>query len=456
MNKWAILVLPLIVLKFWNLGLVPIFYDEAIYLSEASRITQDLHNLFIVYFEGAQFPIWTWVLAVVNIFSHNFLNLLISGRLTTVTIDVISAFMLFLIGKKLFDKKAGIFATLIYLSLPLTFIHGRFIGLEPLTNLFSLVAVYFILQEKYISLVIFSLLAFFTKPTAAETLLAGFFWPFFKSPRNFHRTYQKFLPAILITIVIILAVFIPLLGGFSRHINAMPSSFQDFLSNSYFNFHRVFLWMQEYLTIPSLLLVTVSLTIGTWQKRLPFLWLGVWLVIIVLVSSVVGKHLYPRHIYFVAVPAALLVAAVIQRLEQYSKQLAQLVLIVIIVFMTWTNLHFLLNPKSVLAGEDRQQFYEDWTSGAGLAETADKLRSLSVEKKINAFVENNTLAIWALPTVFSPGNVRFHILDLQKIPPSGSYLVLLSNANLPSDWPVLRLAIFAKGPNRTVEIYQVL
>ena len=68
MNKYInnfelLLIIPIIILtliKFFNILQVPIFLDEALYLSQAEKVTEDIHNLFIA-FQGTQFPIMTWI-----------------------------------------------------------------------------------------------------------------------------------------------------------------------------------------------------------------------------------------------------------------------------------------------------------------------------------------------------------------------------------------------------------
>jgi hypothetical protein len=417
-----LLICFLVFFKLTTILVTPIFYDEAIYLLQAQEVLKG--NLFAA-FSGVQFPILTWVLAVVKIISGWAVSPLISGRFTSASFDVFSAYLIYLIGKKLVNTRLGLASSIIYISLPLTFLHGKFVMSEPLTNMFCLIVVLAILSGKKWEVAIFSLLAFFTKPIAVVTLIPAYL-----------LDLKKNLKAVLLTGFITTGVFLPLATSFfGVHLNNAALGYSSWIALFKLNIFKTWLWMQGYLTWPVIVTCFGSIFLALKTRNLKILWLGLWLITVVAVNSIFGKHYYPRHIYFLAPPVALLSAYLIYKLPTV------LPVMVLLIFAWRIDYQLFTNPSKAMIGEDRQQFYEDWSSGVGF---------LSLEKWVQShpgqyFIEDDPLLRFTLPTA------NIYEKDIIK---SGDFLV----ANQQDDVKVGVEVVtkFFRNSGRAIIIYRVL
>ena len=163
--------LTLTIIKLININLIPIFGDEAVHLYFAEIISKN-PALFLNSLEFGVYPIFIWLLSILMKVSFYSIDPLILGRATNIFIDFFTSIFIFMIGKKLLNQSMGIMAGLVYLSLPITFFHGRFSLLEPLTTLLITIAIFlYINNKKWSSL--FMILSFFTKPLSL-ILIPGF------------------------------------------------------------------------------------------------------------------------------------------------------------------------------------------------------------------------------------------------------------------------------------------
>lgn len=484
----VVLIIALSLVKLVNIELVPIFLDEAYYLSEAGKITQDIHNLFITIPDAVQLPVMIWILALVNITTHSFASLLISGRTISVLSDIGSAILIFFIGREFWDRRYGLLGALIYLSLPLTFLHSRFVLLESMTNLFSLIAIYFIIKNvkeakkvnslsKNLQLAAFMILAFFTKPLAAISFVAVSLWPIFFTlkegsvkfkVKDFFNSYKKILPGFLLAVLIILVLFLPIENAFSvnylsftSHVSSGP------LLGFKTNLHKTWLWTESYITLPVLLPVCVTVLYSIFKKRWRFIWISMWLMIVAVLDSLLDKNLYPRHLYPMAAPVSLLAAYSIYQAARFNKYLPFLLILFVLLLPWKKNFQLLSNPALTMAREDRTQFYEERSSGVGIREVAQKLHGLSKDKYIDVFVENEPLTSWALSNLYNVGKARIHPDNIMLINKGtlcltlereysnkDTYVVVNDSLDVPRNCKFKLVASYPKGPDRSIKIYR--
>jgi len=456
---------------------VPIFADEAIFLYQADKIIENPKNL-LISLEEAQFPVMTWTLAVIHLATPKF-DPLLTGRLLSVLADFSSAFFIFLIGRKLGNKLLGLFATILYLAIPLNFFHSRLALQQPLTNCFALLTVYFILlatqngkfKIKYIfAIFISSLFAFFAKPLALASILPSLFVPimFALKPDSFKINFRKLvysyrnillglIPAAVTTIIFFL--LIPN-NVFSTHAALNFSEFK-------FNLFRSLVWLRIYITNPLLLFTAICALWFLLKRNWTIVWLSLWILSPVLVGSLFLKFFYPRHLFPISAPIALISAYGLYNLFKYKKDLAIILLIILLLLPLDGDLKIITNPKTVLAGEERQGFYEDWPSGVGLLEIAKNLKSLSRDKIIEVYVENEPLIAWALPNLFDIGKAKicpsndllwnresFYKTLQNRSSKDNLYLILNHYPYLSSGWKFQLIYSYPKGPNRSTNLYK--
>lgn len=102
-----------------------------------------LDGFFPIVDYGSRQPFYVFMLAL---FLRLFGTSLVIGRLVPLLSGIGVGFMLFLLGRRLFNPTVGLIAALIYMFLPLTIIWSVIVKTEPLTILLACISVYFVSQ----------------------------------------------------------------------------------------------------------------------------------------------------------------------------------------------------------------------------------------------------------------------------------------------------------------------
>lgn len=451
------LVLLLSGIRFINLDKIPIFGDEALYLYLANNMSSNISTPFDSIAWGVM-PIAIWVLAFIDKLIPNFTDSLGFGRFVMVTTDLISVFFVYKIANILFNQKVAILSTIIYLSLPLNFFHSRLVLLDSLTNTFVLGALYFSFRlEKILFISVFLVLGFFTKPIAIVSYPALFLIPFLHKvmvKKSSGKIILHFFFILVITAVILAVFYLPISKEFTSR---FVSSSEDIRKNLW----RVFWWSRDYLTLPIMLLFTFGSIYGMFKKSWRLVYLGVWALVIVVLDSLFSANFYPRHLYPLVGPISLMIGYLFYKFFISSRFLSIFLFFLILIPLFNKNFLILTNPYSALALEDKQQFYEDWTSGAGNNEIAQKLEELSKDQKISVFVENLPMQTWVFTNLYNLKNVKIHGSNhllkgaFVEGSTSGQYLILNRNPVAPVSWPIRLIYSYPKGPNRTINLYKI-
>lgn len=476
--------LILIVVRVINLGKIPIFIDEQTYLKLGKSFIQDPHTLFLS-LNYLVFPVVPWILGIVQLIFGPFLNVLVIGRASMVLADIISAFVIYLIANEIYDKKYGIISAVIYLSLPLNFFHSRVILLEPITNMFFILGLFFYIRYFYnkkpkkliialFTISILLLLSFMSKPIALVSFSSIPILALF----SFMGNKKHNLKSLLSFTIPLFAIFFILLITSSPFVFAVWRKFSDYRvgANLYelaHNFKKniwlAWWWSKTYVSLQIIIACFISFIYALASKNWKIIWVFCWLVTVILLESLVGSNFFPRHLFLIAPPMALSTAFILYKIP-VRYQFFTVIILVSILLKSWQiNTQILFNPQSApIALEDRQQFYEDWTSGMGLSEIASDLRSLSKEKKITALVETDGGFGWALTNIYNTGNTT--IRESQELDPSKSelllqksltkdfsevYIILNRNIEPPDSWNLELISYYPKTfGKRYVKIYK--
>lgn len=476
----------LVVVRFINLDKIPIFGDEALYLFLADEIKKNPSHLFDALPWGV-FPMISWTISLADFIKPHFINPLVFGRTLMVFFDLISAVLIFLIGKRLFARNAGIFSAIIYLSIPLNFLHSRLVLLESITNLFTLIVIFLslkILEESdfgkklrifWIVLVaVFLNLAFFTKPLAVVSFAALILIPviYFLEKKLSIKNIPKlmifnFLLALGSGFLLIFLLYLPIRDQFSRYI-VDSGSLSGMIVHFKANIWRTAWWLNNYLTIPILVTTFLVLIYGLFTKNWRVTWLLIWVVSAIILSCWTSKNYYPRHLYPLVAPIVLSLGFIFNKLSKMNLRI-QVILLSLLLFNSWISVKQLIfNPYQGMALEDRQQFYDDWTSGDGMDQIALKLKQLSSKEQIIVFTENLPMEHWVLSTLYSSRETKIIPSDnltrgiflskeeLNMIPfGKQAFLVLNRDPESPASWPVEFVFAANKGSTRKTNIYQV-
>lgn len=144
-----------------------------------------------------QGPLWTYLLAFA-LWSFRFDP--VSGAYITVVLGLLSIIGIYLVGSRLFSKRAGLIASLLYATSPLAVYYMRFpyhTSPIPLFILILIFPLYKIIQGKFnfLPLAIFLLVILYNLEIAAATLwgalAAMLIFIYFKNKENFKRILDK-------------------------------------------------------------------------------------------------------------------------------------------------------------------------------------------------------------------------------------------------------------------------
>ncbi|MFC1626930.1 ArnT family glycosyltransferase [Patescibacteria group bacterium] len=458
-----ILFLGLAATRFINLTSIPIFGDESLYLSLAYSIKE---NFFINWLNSIQYgvlPVFIWFQSLIHLLLGQFTNPLFLARAFSISTDLISAAFVYLIAKKLINQKYALFSALIYLSLPLTFFHSRLSLLETTTNMFIVMAIYLSLQKKLSKLQVIVLtliigLAFFTKPLAIIS-----FFPIITAPLLINKLNFKLLTRHLISFflaALVIAVFyLPIRHKLSMFItphNLISSQAFDLFKS---NLWKTLAWSKTYITLPLGLSVLIGIIISLFKKLPQLIWIIFWLTQTILISNYFGAYFFPRHLFLLAPPVALLNGYFFYHLFKIKPLMAYLVLFFSLLPALYLNSQIILNPNTAaIVGEDKEQLYQNWNSGVGLEEISQNLKDLSSKQKITVLVENDPSLVWPLQYLYSIGNTN--IIPFDDFPQDLSiqqptYLILALGAKLPSDYQLTSIASYLRGSNYSIDLFQL-
>jgi len=398
--------------------------------------------------------------------------------------DLISAFFIYLIDKRLLGSKYAIFCVIIYLTIPLNFFHSRIVLLEPITNMFFLAGLYFYLGNfdrdtkveirKSISKiltagVLFSL-SFLSKPLAlasfsALPIVAIFFW--LNDKKRSSKKLFFYLGILLFIFAFVMLLSLPLVfsvwQGYSDY-RVSPNLLQILL-NFKNNLWLVWWWSKAYISTALIFAVFISFIYAVFIKEWKVLWIICWLVAVIFLESLIGTNFLPRHLFLISAPIAMTAGFLFVKIsDRFGNVITLLLMTLLFLIPLKVDAQIVLNPKNApIALEDKQQFFEDWTSGIGLDRVASQLKNISSEKEIFIYVESDGGFGWALAHLYDTGNStilesnqlndRKSMLYLPK--KDNIYVVLNREPDLSQGWPLELVGAYPKQTERRyIKIYK--
>lgn len=397
-ENWAymilgVLILALFSLRFYNLTLLPVFADEAIYIRWAQVMKAEETLRFLPLSDGKQ-PLYMWVVIPFLKFIE---DPLVAGRIVSVMSGfgtmIGVGFLSFLLFK---SKKVAFAAAAIYAVSPFTFFFDRLSLVDAMLSMFGVwtfVFAYLAFTKERLD---FAMIAGFAlggawltkSPALFFALMIPFLWIFVKSPKSLF----KVIPLTIVMIIIGYGMFNLLrLGPNFRqigsrnldyvwpisHILSSPlDPLKPFLDRS-----REWIVMMGPWAIWILGLFGV---LANWRKNRKQLFvLAVWFLGPIIVQSEFAKVLTARYILS-SIPFLIIIAA-----SSFTEERKNWVrgLVFILAFFVAQALVFdkwlLVNPeKANLPNSERTGYLQEWTAGQGIKEIADYLRD--VEKDLPA------------------------------------------------------------------------
>lgn len=395
--KWTIILLILIILiglgiRIYNLTILPIFVDEAIYVRWSQVMATEPTLRFLPLSDGKQ-PLYMWVLMfLIKYFS----NPLFIGRLVSVATGIGTMFGIFTLSYLLFKNKiVSLFSVLAYVISPFSVFFDRMALVDSMLSMFGIWTVVFsFLTFKYKRFDLALISGFFlgfaslTKsPALFMAILLPTLWLLVKWPKESKKKLSQFIKFIfLIGVTYVLAFAMYNIQRLGPNFSLLSSRTGDYIlpiGHIFINFFDPLLphlkdfvvWLYSIGPITLLPLTIIGIFVGFKKYFKETLVLLIWFLVPVFIQAEFGKAFTARYIFF-TLPFFFILSGMAFLIES---KLGKKIIAVIFVIFALQSLRFdfllLTNPeKANLPRGERSGYLEEWTAGQGIKEISEYLK----------------------------------------------------------------------------------
>ena len=358
---------------FWvtrlvNLGLIPIFADEAIYIRWAQLVNQG--KIFIPLSDGKT-PLFMWLLAPLLRLGF---DPLLTGRILSVAAGLATVIGIYFLTKKLFSRQAALVAAGLALLQPFLLFYDRMSLTDSLLTALIVWAAYF---GTGLGLGIFGAAALLVKPSALIYLLI--------IPLFALKNLKKIIIAGLIA-----GIGYNLLR-FSDSFYMIKQRSLDYLRPPSWEgalgvgqaFSR---WLVGFCGWPLIIAFVVSLIIAVKYKEIKIFWLSLLVGVPFAAQAAAGKIFYPRYLLPLMPFILITVSWGMRRLGKLGLLLAA------VIGLSWLKFDYLLltDPlQAPLPRAEKEQYFYEWSAGYGLREIKDYLLKLPSDRPVLVATEGS-------------------------------------------------------------------
>jgi 4-amino-4-deoxy-L-arabinose transferase-like glycosyltransferase len=394
--KWVFIIGVVILglafyLRIYNLTILPVFADEAIYIRWSQVMRAEPTLRFVPLSDGKQ-PLFMWLsIPFLKLFSDP----VFAGRFTSVLAGMGTLLGIFLLSYSLFkSKKVALISSFFYALSPFSVFFDRMALVDPLLTMFGVwILLFGVLTARSLrndlamitgfliggGLLTKSPALFFVLLLPTTWLLSS--WP--KERRTFTSHLLKLVFLFFVSVAIGYGMYnILRLGPNFNMINLRNGDYiyplNHFLTSPFDPllpfFDRSFEWIGALGPAPILILALTGLLLGIkkYPKETTILFL--WFLAPILVQSEFAKVFTSRYILF-SLPYLFILggSAFLIKKDLFNKLLT--LALIIFVFLSVKNDYlFLTDPeKANLPRSERSGYLEEWTAGTGIKEVADFL-----------------------------------------------------------------------------------
>lgn len=376
-------------LRIYNLTILPVFVDEAIYVRWAQVMSSEATLRFLPLSDGKQ-PLFMWVLMFLI---DSFSNPLFIGRLVSVMSGMGTMFGIFVFSYLLFKNKAvSLFSVFAYSISPFSVFFDRMALVDSMLSMFGIwTAIFGFLTVKYRRLDFALLTGFFlgfaslTKsPAIFFAILIPGFWLLVSWPKVWKKRIEVFGKlAILLIVTYVLAYAMYGIQRLGPNFHLLSSRTGDYvlpISHLWTNFKDplipylkdvgVWFWAMG----PSMLLPLTFLGIYFGFKKYgkETLILLAWFLAPILVQAEFARVFTARYIFF-TLPYFFILSAMV-----FLKSFKKFIVLIAIVFIFQAikfDYLLLTKPESAnLTRGERSGYLEEWTAGQGIYEVSEFIK----------------------------------------------------------------------------------
>lgn len=487
MHIYLLLAAGFLLTRLFNLGIIPIFTDEAIYSYWAQVALNDPANRYISLVDGKQ-PLFIWIGAI---FQSFIADPLIATRMTSILSGALSVVGIYLVAKELFGQKTAKIASLLYIIMPFTLLYDRLALYDSLLTMLGLFSVYFTIKMIESPRLDLALLNGMTIGLALLTKSSGYFYIFYipaslllldiknkdlkpKLVKWFYLSLITFILAQIIYNTLRLSPYFYIISQKNlSFIRPLGEVIKNPLLHLNSNLTAITTWLSSYLGIPLLAFLVISIFYFLYKRNIKVLYLSFLVFLPLLAEGFFNKVLYPRFMLFyfpyMLILIALSLSKLIKSKHKYQKYL-KFSLIAFFIFPLFNSFLLLTNPKSAkIANSDLGQYLNDWPAGFGVNETVELIRESEKRKPTYVATEGTFgLLPYALQIYFyGDSNVNiagFWPVDPTKIPQEvldavkthQVYFVFNENQNEISNPQLKLVSKYQKGIGKTfLRVYEV-
>lgn len=459
----CLLMAAFLLTRLINLTIIPIFTDEAIYLRWAQIAKNDAAWRFISLTDGKQ-PLFVWLtMAMMKVITDP----LVAGRLVSVFTGLVSLVAIWFLTWVFFgNKKMAFFTSLFYLFFPFSLIYDRMALMDSLVGTFSLLSLFLAVllvktNQLDVALILGAVLGgavlnktsgFFNTYLLPLTLLV-FPW----RDKNRRQRLMKWFGLIALAIVISQGFYSilrlsPLFHMVAQKDTTFIYPLKEWLQHPVLffwgNIKGQLDWLIDYLTLPWVGLILISFLSREKLREKSLLFL--WFLVPFTALALFGKVLYPRFIFFMALPLLILAAWSLvwlgQRIKNRVWRLVWLCLIFVYAF--YFDFLVLTNPpKAPVTKSDKGQYIISWPAGIGIKEAIVFFKQEASRQSIMVATEGTfgmfpaafELYLWDHPKIEIKGYWPVNEVPeelLAKAQEKPVYLVFNETQEINPDWPL--------------------
>lgn len=392
--KWIIVTSFIIILlyfflRIYNLTVLPIFADEAIYIRWAQVMSNESTLRFLPLSDGKQ-PLFMWtIIPALKIFDDP----LIAGRMVSVATGFGTLVGIFLLTFYLFRKIwIALAAAFIYTISPFAVFFDRMALVDSMLTMFGIWVLLLAISAVKALRWDLAMLTGFSLGGALLTKSPALFFSLLLPITVLFSRWPKRVPDGTLHLIKLLGLFIPayIIGYGMYNILRLGPNFhligqrnQDYvlpLSHLWtnpkdpfiFHAHRSLEWLWMLGPAVLVILAGAGLVWGLRKYKRETLVLSAWAIIPILVQAEFAKVITARYILF-SLPTLIILAIIIFNLKhKLTPFILGIVLTIFTIQAGMIDYKIITKPENApLPQSERSGYLEEWTAGVGIREAAE-------------------------------------------------------------------------------------
>lgn len=408
-NNWKlVLFLLLIILVFafliriYNLTILPVFADEAIYIRWSQIMGAEASLRFLPLTDGKQ-PLYMWTLMFVI---RRFSDPLFIARLISVFCGLGTTLGIFSVSYLLFkNKTVSLLASFLWAISPIAFFFDRMALVDSMLTMFGIWTLFFTILTVKLKRLDTAMLTGFMLGFALLTKSPALFFSLLlpstfiltkweKSFKKNSKIFIKLIVLLTVTYIIGYAMYnILRLGPDFGQITSRNLDYVFPISHLWKNpkdpfvFHIAEIFTDWFIKMGpgfALLLAIAGTLIGFKKNWKETLVIFTWFTIPLVVQSEYAKVFTVRYILYTIPFFVILISLVFLDQKKYIIRYTSYIILFILIFQSFLFDRTLASNPALanLPSSERSGYLEEWSSGTGIKEVADYLKVLPPGKQI--------------------------------------------------------------------------